>query len=128
MRKKRLLTLGFLLLSILIFPIATNALGLAQIGDCNALFGSTQDSNSVAWMIQLVLDIIKVAGPVLVAVLSSIEFVQVILKGDDDAMAKAQKKLITRLLLIVLLFLLPTLTEVLLDIFGLSTNSTCGIK
>ena len=125
MKKKNYL---FLLVFILLLPLKVEALGFVQISNCNALLGSTSDPESVAWMVQQALDLIKVVGPILVVVLSSIEFISVIYKGDDDAMAKAQKKLITRLILIVLLYLLPTLVKVLLDVFGLTTDSICGVK
>ena len=112
----------------LVFPMNTQALSLVQIQDCeNTLLGSTADPNSVAWLLQQVFTYVKVLGPILVVILSSVDFIKVIAKGDDDAMAKAQKKLFTRLVLAVLLFLIPTLVEVLLDLFGLTSSGTCGI-
>ena len=91
------------------------------------MLGSTSDPNSVAWLLQQVFTFIKVLGPILVVVLSSIDFIKVIAKGDDDAMGKAQKKLFTRLVLAILLFLVPTLVEVILDLFGLTSTGTCGL-
>ena len=64
---------------------------------------------------------------ILVVVLSSIDFTKVIVKGDDEAMQKAVKKLAMRLLLAALLFFVPTITNVVLDVFGLTSESTCGI-
>ena len=44
-------------------------------------------------------------------------------------MKKAQKKLITRLILVALLFFVPTITLAILDIFGMSSNDpTCGLE
>ena len=130
MRKKMMIILLMLTTTVLTcIPIKVEAMGSTiQMLNCNALLGSTQNQNSVAWLIQEILDIIKVAGPVIAAILSSVEIVQIIMSGDNDAMAKAQKKLITRLILIVLLFLLPVLTKFLLNIFGLTTDSICGLK
>ena len=48
--------------------------------------------------------------------------------NDDDSMKKAQKKLMIRLILAVALFLVPTLVTVLLNIFGITTNETCGLQ
>ena len=102
-----------------------------QQQDCtgaNSIFGDPNDPISVAWLIQLMLNIIKVAGPILVILLSSIDFIRVIVKSDDEAMAKAQKKLIMRLILAVLLFLIPVIVQVLLGIFGITSDPTCGIQ
>ena len=97
--------------------------------DCNgSLLGDPSDPNSVAWLLQQVLNFIKIVGPILVIVLSSIDFAKVIIKSDDEAMAKAQKKLIIRLILAALLFFIPILVSVLLDLFGLTSSSTCGLN
>jgi hypothetical protein len=94
----------------------------------DSLLGNPDDPNSVAWLIQQALNIIKVVGPILVIILSSIDFIVTIVKSDDESMAKAQKKLITRLILVALLFFIPTITEVLLRVFHLTSTSTCGLK
>lgn len=94
----------------------------------NSLLGNVNDENSVAWLLQQVLNYIKILGPVLVVVLSSIDFTKVIVKSDDEAMGKAQKKLGKRLILAGLLFFIPTLVQVIFNIFDITTNVTCGIK
>ncbi len=95
--------------------------------DCNSIFGSTNDPDSVAWLIQKALDIVKVLGPVLVLLLSSIDFLKVSFSGDEKAMKDAQRKLGIRLLLAISLLLLPFLVQWILEFFKI-TSSTCGIK
>ena len=99
-----------------------------QPQNCDSLLGSTSDEDSVAWLIQKILNYIQVLGPLLVVILSSIDFAKVIITSDDDAMAKATKKLTTRLILAASLFFLPILVSVLLNTFGITTNATCGLK
>lgn len=102
-----------------------------QDQDCsgaNSILGDPDDPDSVAWLVQLILNIIKVAGPVLVILLSSIDFIKVIIKSDDEAFAKAQKKLIIRLILAALLFLIPVLVQVILGVFGITSDPTCGLQ
>ena len=94
---------------------------------CESLLGDPTKEDSVAWLIQEVLNIIKVLGPILVLVLSGFDFVKVILNGDDNAMKAAQKKLGVRLILVACLFFLPSIVMWLLDFFHF-TNSTCGIN
>lgn len=93
---------------------------------CNSLLGDPTDENSVAWLLQQIFDVIKIVGPILVVILSSIDFAQVIIKGDDEAMSKSIKKLGMRLLLAGLLFFIPLLVEVMLDLFGVT--AVCGLK
>ena len=105
--------------------------GYNQTQDCSgddSILGSVNDPNSVAWLLQQVLNYIKILGPILVVVLSSVEFAKVIINSDDEAMAKAQKKLITRIILAACLFFIPTLVQAALDLFGITSDSTCGLQ
>jgi hypothetical protein len=102
-----------------------------QDQDCdgsNSILGNPNDEDSVAWLLQQILNYIKIIGPILVVILSSVDFIQVIVKSDDDAMNKAAKKLGMRLILAACLFFIPTLVEVLLDIFGFTSSATCGLQ
>lgn len=94
----------------------------------NSILGNPNDPNSVAWLLDKILTYATIIGMVLVVVLSSIDFLKVIVKSDDEAMAKATKKLALRLVFAALLFFVPTLTNAILDIFGLTSESTCGIQ
>ena len=96
----------------------------AQAAACNTILGDPGNSNSVAWLLDKILSYIQVLGPMLVIILSSVDFAKVIIQSDDEAMAKAQKKLIIRLALAACLFFLPVIVKVLLGAFGLTT---CGI-
>ncbi len=82
------------------------------------------DNGSVAWLIKKILNYIKIAGPVLVLILTSVDYLRALIQSDDETMAKINKKLGTRLLLIVLLFLIPTLVNVILTLVGYDTSNT----
>ena len=102
-----------------------------QDQDCsgaNSILGDPNDENSVAWLLQQVLNFIKIIGPILVVVLSSVDFLKVIVKSDDESMGKARGKLIKRLILAALLFFIPTLVQAILDIFGITSDPTCGLQ
>lgn len=103
--------------------------GYNQTQSCEGgLLGNVNDPNSVAWLLQKVLNYLKIIGPFLVVVMSGIDFAKVIVTSDDDGMKKAQKKLITRLILAASLFFLPDLVTVLLNIMGITSNATCGLS
>ena len=151
--KKKLLVVIFTVISLFAYtPVSANALTVDDIGvfmvDQNAsdpsglmdgynqeqtctggdsILGDPNDENSVAWLLNKILTYATIIGMILVVVLSSIDFTKVIVKGDDEAMQKAVKKLAMRLLLAALLFFVPTITNVVLDVFGLTSESTCGI-
>ena len=150
---KKLMFIFLILLVFVVSPINTYALSTADMhtnilaegirsvndlkdygsnqgsgGGCDSLLGSTGDSNSVAWLLQFIFNIVKVVGALLVVVLSSIDFAKVVVKSDDDEMAKARSKLITRLILAAAIFFIPTITMVLLEVFGVVSDPTCGIQ
>lgn len=93
---------------------------------CDSLLGDPEDEESVAWLLQHVLNILQIVGPLLVVVLSSFDFAKVIMNNDDDAMKKAGKKLGIRLVLAGALFFIPLIVNILLEVFGIV--GTCGIK
>lgn len=112
-----------------IFLASTVNKNVQILADCNnSILGSTSDPDSVAWLLQQILNYIRALGPAIVVVLSGVEFAKVIITSDDDGMKKAQKRLVTRLILIALLFFVPTITIAILDIFGMSNDPTCGLE
>lgn len=100
-----------------------------QPQDCVGIFGDPTDKESLAYLIQTILNYIKVIGPILVVILSSFDFVKVIWTSDDENMKKAQQKLAKRLVAAVLLFLLPLLIDIMFNLINDSiVDPTCGIK
>lgn len=96
---------------------------------CKKILGKTNDPNSVAYLLQLLFNYVKVLGPILVIVFSSIDFTKTILSSDEKAMKNSQRKLGIRLLCAVGLYFLPTLVTLMINlVFGTSGNQVCGIK
>ena len=81
--------------------------------------------------LQFVWDVFKIAAPILVVVFGSIDFAQVVISSDNDAMKKATKKFTKRLMFAVALFFLPYFIDLLFAISGLDstiTSAVCGIN
>lgn len=97
-------------------------------GGSTSLLGDPEDENSVAWLIQKVLNYVKIAGPMLVLIFSCIDFLKLIVQSDAESMSKVQKKLFTRLALAILLFFVPDLVNALLALFGMTNSQTCGLQ
>lgn len=91
---------------------------------CDGLLGSFKDD------LDAILDAIRIIGPIMVVVFSTIEYLKVIFDKDADAIKKANSRLIKRLILVAVLFLLPSLIEIFLDILNqsLNTNYTNCVK
>lgn len=87
-----------------------------------SILGNIECECSVAWLLNEILSYLKIIGPFLVLILSSIDFVKAILTSDDESLSKAQKNLITRLILAAALFVLPTLISVILNVFGITSG------
>ena len=83
------------------------------------------DEDSVAWLLQQLLNYLRILGPMIVLVMTSIDFARAIISSDDEIMQKTYKKLINRLILVAVLFFIPTLVELLLNIFGLMGEPIC---
>ncbi len=94
----------------------------------DSVLGDPKDESSVAWLLDQILTYATIAGMLLIVVLSSVDFLTVVVKSDDESMAKAARKFGLRLVFAVLLFFVPTITNALLDIFGLTSQSTCGLQ
>lgn len=93
---------------------------------CNSLLGDpVNDKDSVAWLLFQILNYMRVLGPLAVVVLSGIDFTKAIINSDDDTMKKATGHLRTRLIMAALLFLIPTITKLLFQVFGIATD--CGL-
>ena len=91
---------------------------------CEAILGT--EENSIGWILKKVLNYLKIVGPVLTLILSSLDFIKSFFQSDDDSMKKTYHKFLIRIVCSMLLFLVPTLISFLLDIFGFTAN-TCNL-
>ncbi len=96
-------------------------------GSCASILGNPSDPNSVAWLVVTVLNYFRVLGPLAVIVLSGIDYVKAIINSDDDAMKKTSNRLGKRLILAALLFLIPSIVKLLLQVFNIVSDPLCGI-
>ena len=76
--------------------------------------------------LQDIFNIIKIVAIVGFIVLSMLEFSKGITKNDKEIMQKSFKKTIIRLLIVILIFMLPTLVNLVMNLLGYS--GSCGIR
>ncbi len=75
--------------------------------------------------LQEILKMVRMFAPILVAVISVYEYLSVVFMKDASELKKANSRLIKRLILITLLFLLPTFLNIILDLVDTGNYSTC---
>mgnify|MGYP001851889980 CR=1 FL=1 len=90
---------------------------------CEDIFG--QEEGELGWLLNLILGYIRVIGPILVVLLSAIDFIKAVVGTDEKAMKEAQSKLVIRLICAVGLFLVPTLVQVLLSFIN---QTACSLS
>ena len=83
------------------------------------------EEGRLGWLLNTILNYIRIIGPVLVVLLSAIDFIKAVIGTDEKAMKEAQSKLIIRLVAAIALFLVPTLVQLLLSFIN-ATTCTLG--
>jgi len=84
------------------------------IDNCESLLGNPDTEGQPAWYLTKTFEIIRYIAIGLVLVFTIMDFVGAVTSSDDDSLKKATSKLITRLILCVLIFLLPMLIKFIL--------------
>lgn len=94
----------------------------------STVLGDPKDKDSVAWLLQQLLNYMRILGPMIVLIMSAVDFAKAIVMGDDETMQKCYKKLVKRLILAIALFFVPTLVTILLNIFGFVGGPVCVLS
>ena len=106
---------------------SANLDGLNQTITCKGLF-SDKEEGSVYQLLQTLLDYIKILGPILVVILSAVDFISAVASSDEEAMKKAQHRLVIRLIAATALFLVPTFVQLILDLIGGIADPSCFLQ
>ncbi len=69
-------------------------------------------------MIQEILNYFRILGPILLIILVALDFAKAVIAQDNDALKKAQSKVISRAIATILLFFVPTITRAILNLDG----------
>ncbi len=87
--------------------------------DCNGLF--TEDGLNI---IKEILNYVRIIAPILLVLLVALDLGSAVMSSDNDAIAKATKKIVPRLIGVALLFFVPTIVRAILSIKGISDAIT----
>ena len=97
-----------------------------QYNSCNQIIDMSE--GKFGWILQKLLNYIKIAGPILVVLLSAVDFIKAMASSDENVFKKAQSRLMIRLIAALALFLVPTLVQLLLGLINGISDPTCGLK
>jgi len=105
---------------------SANSNGDSGSGECGIL-GDPTNPETFAWYLNQVLNVIKFLGPVLVILTSIFDLIKVTAEQKQDgAIQKFGAKTLKRLIYAALLFVFPSVLNILLELIGL--YGTCGIS
>lgn len=62
--------------------------------------------------------ILKILVPIIIIVLGTIDFGKAVISSDDKAVSKSSKKLLTRILIGVCIFFVPTIINIVFGLIG----------
>ena len=74
------------------------------------------DVLSVLYIIKIILTLIRVVVPILLLLSLTIEYMKASHSGDSDALAKANKMVVTRIIAAILVFFIPNFVNLIVDI------------
>ena len=146
--KKRLFILILIFNLIMLFPICTVNAGSTtddidyseldiptefeeeKIADCNSLLGNPKDSTNrpPAFYLQKIFSVMKYAGIILVVVLSTFDFIASSASKDEDKLKKTVNKLIIRLVICIVIFLIPSLLQYIFTLIDVYSPSICNLN
>lgn len=100
---------------------------IGELDDCSSLLGSPTQSDPAtpAYYISIVFSVIRYVAIILLIVLTILDFVSAVASQDNDVLKKSSSKAIKRFVLCVIIFLLPTLIDFILQFIHNSSISDC---
>lgn len=84
--------------------------------DCDAIFGSKDNPNSIRYLVDEILQYPKIIVPILVIIFGMLDFAKAVIVGKEDEMKKAQNTFIKRLVIGVAFFFIPIFVDVIMDL------------
>lgn len=95
--------------------------------DCSSIFGPEDNRNELYHALQDIFNLLKFAAPILLIVLSTIDYIKAITSHDAEGLKKANEKFVKRLAIGVAIFMLPFILDFIFEVFGVYDIQTCGI-
>lgn len=105
-------TFNYIFLTILSLFINTTLVLADNNATCTGVLGGFEED------IRMVLKAVSIIAPLLVIAFSVYEYLLAIINKDADALKKCNSRLIKRIILMIILFFLPSLVNIFLRLLG----------
>lgn len=79
----------------------------------------------VMGIVKLIMNVICIIVPIVLIIMGSFDLFKAVTAGKDDDIKKKQQTLIKRIIAGVIVFLVPTIVTVLMNLIGVSEWKTC---
>ncbi len=99
--------------------------GMFVLADADVSCGEGSTLVNVIAIVRLVMNIICIAVPIIMILMGTIDLFKAVTAGKDEDIKNKQKALITRIIAGVLVFLVPTIVSVIMNLIGVSSWRTC---
>lgn len=99
--------------------------GMFVLADAEVSCGKGSTLVNVIAIVRLVMNIICIAVPIIMILMGTIDLFKAVTAGKDEDIKKKQKALITRIIAGVLVFLVPTIVSVIMNLIGVSSWRAC---
>jgi len=98
------------------------------ITECESLLGDPKDGQSPAYYLSVAFKVLRYVAIIILIVMSTMDFVGAVSAQDNDAIQKAVRKVIIRAISCVIIFLLPTLVEFILQFINENTTVCISLE
>lgn len=99
--------------------------GMFVLSDADVSCAQDSTLVNVIAIVRLVMNIICIAVPIIMILMGTIDLFKAVTAGKDEDIKKKQKALITRIIAGVLVFLVPTIVSVIMNLIGVSSWRAC---
>ena len=105
--------------------VVVSFLSAVEVQNCESLLGNPNVDGTPAFYLSLLFSIMKYVAIILLIVLTIMDFVNAVASQDNDILKKSFNKAVTRMILCIILFLIPTILDFVLEFIDQSAVSSC---
>lgn len=95
--------------------------------DCESLLGDPDTASTPAYYLRIAFSVVRYVAIIILVVATVIDFITATAQSNEDALQKATKKALIRLVLCIVIFVLPTLITFILRYLNDRAVDLCGI-
>ena len=99
--------------------------GMLVLADADVTCGEGSILVNIIAIVRLVMNIICIAVPIIMILMGTLDLFKAVTAGKDEDIKKKQKALITRIIAGILVFLVPTIVSLIMNLIGVSQWRKC---